>query len=182
MDFRKQLNKFQFMKKHIANVVTVSRIIFSFPLLFIPLSSIWFYVFYLFCGITDMIDGTIARKMGSISNFGAKLDTVADFVFMLVCSIKILPLIHLPLWLWVWIVALAFTKIFNITVVLIRKKKLLSIHSALNKITGAALFLLPLTLSWIETAYGIATVCALATVAVIQEVLLLQKEKSFYSQ
>ena len=176
------MNKFQFMKKHIANVVTVSRIIFSFPLLFIPLSSIWFYVFYLFCGITDMIDGTIARKMGSISNFGAKLDTVADFVFMLVCSIKILPLIHLPLWLWVWIVALAFTKIFNITVVLIRKKKLLSIHSALNKITGAALFLLPLTLSWIETAYGIATVCALATVAVIQEVLLLQKEKSFYSQ
>ena len=165
------------MKKHIANIVTVSRIIFSFPLLFVPLSSVWFYVFYLFCGITDMIDGTIARKMGSISNFGAKLDTVADFVFMVVCAIKLLPLLHIPIWLWLWIVALAFTKIFNIALVFIYKKKLLSIHSALNKITGAVLFLLPLTLSWIETAYGIATVCALATVAVIQEVHFIAKGK-----
>ena len=177
MDFRKQLNKFQFMKKHIANIVTVSRIIFSFPLLFIPLSSAWFYLLYLFCGITDMIDGTIARKTGSISNFGAKLDTVADFLFMVVCAIKLLPLLHIPIWLWLWIVSLAFTKIFNITVVLICKKKLLSIHGALNKITGAALFLLPLTLSWIETAYSIATVCALATVAVIQEVHFIAKGK-----
>ena len=101
------------MKKHIANVVTVSRIIFSFPLLFIPLSSVWFYVFYLFCGLTDMIDGTIARKTGSISNFGAKLDTVADFVFMLVCSIKILPLMYIPIWLWVWIIVIALIKIFR---------------------------------------------------------------------
>ena len=38
-----------------------------------------------------MIDGTIARKTGAVSNFGSRLDTIADFVFMLVCSIKILP-------------------------------------------------------------------------------------------
>ena len=92
-----------------------------------------------------MIDGAIARKTGAVSKFGARLDTVADFVFMFVCSIKILPLMHIPVWLWVWIIIVALIKIFNIALVFIHKKKLISIHSVLNKATGFALFLLPLS-------------------------------------
>ena len=65
------------MKKYIANIITGSRVAFSLPLLLIPLSSAWFYLLYLFCGITDMIDGTIARKTGTVSQFGARLDTGA---------------------------------------------------------------------------------------------------------
>ena len=91
------------MKKYIANIITGSRVAFSLPLLFIPISSIWFYILYIFCGFTDMIDGTIARKTRSVSKYGARLDTIADFVFMFVCSIKILPLMHIPIWLWAWI-------------------------------------------------------------------------------
>ena len=147
------------MKKYIANIITGSRIIFSLPLLFIPLSSAWFYVFYFWGGLTDMIDGALARKTGAVSKFGAKLDTVADFVFMFVCSIKILPLIHIPVWLWVWIIIVALIKIFNIVLVFIHKKKLISIHSVLNKITGFALFLLPLSLTFVETTYSVSTVC-----------------------
>ena len=163
------------MKKNIANIITGSRIIFSLPLLFIPLSSAWFYVFYLFCGLTDMIDGAIARKTGTVSNFGARLDTVADFVFMFVCSIKILPLMHIPVWLWVWIIIVALIKIFNITLVFIHTKKLISIHSVLNKTTGFALFLLPLSLTFVETTYSVATICVLATIAAIQEVYFIAK-------
>ena len=59
------------MKKHIANIVTGARMVFSLPLLFIPLSWAWFFV-YLICGLTDMIDGTIARKTGSADNPGMK--------------------------------------------------------------------------------------------------------------
>lgn len=163
------------MKKYIANIITASRIIFSLPLVFISFSSVWFYVFYLFCGVTDMIDGTIARKTGAVSKFGAKLDTIADFVFMLVCAIKILPLIRIALWLWVWIILVATIKIFNIAFVFIRKKKLISIHSVFNKITGFALFLLPLSLTFLETTYSVATICVLATIAVVQEVYFLAK-------
>lgn len=68
------------MKKCIANIVTGSRIIFSLPLLFVPLLSVWFYVRYLFYGLTDMIDGAIARKTGAVSEFGTRLDTVADLL------------------------------------------------------------------------------------------------------
>ncbi len=163
------------MKKHIANIITGSRIVLSLPLLFISLSSALFFVLYLFCGITDMIDGTIARKTGAVSNFGSRLDTVADFVFVFVCSLKILPLMHIPVWLWVWIIIVALIKIFNIALVFIHKKKLISIHSVLNKTTGFALFLLPLSLTFVETTYSVATICVLATIAVMQEVYFIAK-------
>ena len=169
------------MKKYIANIITSSRIIFSLPLVFIPLSSVWFYVFYLFCGFTDMIDGTIAKKTGAVNKLGAKLDTIADFVFMLVCSIKILPLIRIALWLWVWIIIIASIKIFNIALIFIRKKKLISIHSVLNKIAGFALFLLPLSLTFVETTYSVATICLLATIAVVQEVYFIAKGQEVLS-
>ena len=122
-----------------------------------------------------MIDGTIARKTGAVSKFGARLDTVADFVFMFVCWVKILPLIQIPIWLWVWIIIVALIKIFNITRVFIRKKKLISIHSVLNKITGFALFLLPLSLAFVETTYSVVTICVLASIAAIQEVYFIAK-------
>ena len=89
------------MKKQIANIVTGSRGVFSFPLLFLPLSSAWFYVFYLLCGFTDMIDGAIARRTCAVSRFGARLDTVSDFIFLLVCSVRLLPLLQIPKWLWI---------------------------------------------------------------------------------
>ena len=168
-------NKLKFMKKYIANIITGGRIIFSFPLLFFPLSSAWFYMFYLFCGLSDMIDGAIARKTRTVSKFGAKFDTLADIVFMLVCSIKILPVMHLSIWLWVWIVLIAITKILNIALVFIRKKKLILIHSVLNKITGFTLFLLPLSLTFVESTYSVLVVCLLASIAALQEVYFIAK-------
>ena len=163
------------MKKYIANIITGSRAIFSLPLLFIPLSSAWFYALYLLCGLTDMIDGTIARKTGAVSKFGARLDTASDFVFIFVCGVKILPRVYIPVWLWMGITIIAMMKIFNITLVFIRKRTLISIHSVLNKLTGFALFLLPLTLTFVPTTYSVATICVLATVAAIQEVYLVTK-------
>ena len=163
------------MKKYIANIITGSRVAFSFPLLLIPLSSAWFYILYLLCGLTDMIDGAIARKTGAVSKFGARLDTIADFVFMFVCWVKILPPMQIPIWLWVWIIIVALIKIFNITLVFIYKKKLISIHSVLNKITGFALFLLPLSLTFVETSYSVATICVLATIAAMQEAYFIAK-------
>ena len=163
------------MNKYIANIITGSRIVFSLPLLFISLSSAGFYVFYLLCGFTDMIDGAIARRMGADSKFGARVDTVADFVFMFVCLIKILPLMHIPVSLWVWIIVVALIKIFNIALVFIQKKKLISIHSVLNKITGFVLFLLPLSPTFVETTYSVATICVLATIAAMQEAYFIAK-------
>jgi CDP-diacylglycerol--glycerol-3-phosphate 3-phosphatidyltransferase len=87
------------MRKQIANTITISRILCSIFLLPCPVFSAAFYILYLLCGMTDMIDGTIARKTGSVSEFGARLDTAADLSFALAAFLKILPRISMPTWL-----------------------------------------------------------------------------------
>jgi CDP-diacylglycerol--glycerol-3-phosphate 3-phosphatidyltransferase len=157
------------MAKYIANILTGFRILGSVLLLFFPAFSVGFYIIYLFCGFSDMIDGTIARKTNSTSEFGAKIDTVADLLFVAASIIRLLPAIHIPGWLWIWGGGIAVIKISNIILGYASKKQLISLHSIMNKITGLLLFLLPLTLSFIEAKYSSAAVCSIATLAAIQE-------------
>ena len=157
------------MKKNLANIITGCRIICSILLLLFPVRSVAFYTLYVICGLRDMIDGAVARKTNSSSDFGARLDTVADVVFTAVAMIKLLPAIQLPGWLLLWIAAIAVMKISGVTVEFILRKRLLSLHSRMNKITGLALFLLPLTLQFIDIQCSAAAVCLLATCSAIQE-------------
>ena len=161
------------MKKHIANIITASRILFSVLLLFLPVLGAGFYVTYLLCGFTDMIDGTIARKTGAVSEFGARLDTVADFVFLSVSLVKFLSMIHISQWLWVWIAVIGAVKIGNLIRGFIRTKTFVSLHTIMNKITGFLLFLLPLTISVIDLNYSSIAVCVIASLAAIQERVLI---------
>lgn len=157
------------MRRQIANIITGFRILGSVLLLFFPIFSLKFYVLYILCGFSDMIDGDIARKTNSNSSFGAKFDTIADFIFMIVVCYKLLPAIHIPLWEWIWIIVITIIKLSNIIWGLIRTKSLISIHSTLNKVTGLFLFLLPLTIQFIELEYSLFAVCLIATFAAIQE-------------
>jgi len=165
------------MKKHIANIITSCRILFSICLLFCPVFSVSFYIFYLFCGITDMVDGTIARKTGAVSGFGARLDTTSDFIFFAVSLIKLFPVIHIPKWIWVWIAIIAIIKIFNIISGFAYKKRFISLHTVMNKITGLLLFLLPLALQFAEIKFSLIAVCIVATISAIQERYLIRKER-----
>ena len=166
------------MKKHIANIITGSRIVFSLPLLLIPLTSAWFYAFYLLCGLSDMIDGTVARKMGSASDFGARLDTVSDFVFMVVALIRIAPYLHIPVWLWVWIGMIAVIKIGGAVWGFVRTGEFTFPHTVLNKVTGLLLFLLPVTISFVDLMFTLPVVCTVATVAAIHEAYDTYSEKN----
>ena len=157
------------MTKHIANILTSCRILGSILLLFFPMLSVAFYILYLFCGFSDMIDGTVARKTNSTSPFGSRLDTIADLVFVVAAMFKLLPAIQLPGWLWIWGSVIAMIKLATIVWGFVRSKKLVAYHSVLNKTTGLLCFLLPLTLQLIEPTYSFAVVCAIATIAAIQE-------------
>ena len=165
------------MKKQIANIMTSCRILLSIALLFCPVFSVCFYGIYLLCGFTDMVDGTIARKTNSVSEFGARLDTTSDFIFFAVTLIKLLSVIHIPKWIWVWIVVIAIIKIFNVILGFAYTKKLISLHTLMNKITGLLLFVLPLTLEFIEIKYCLIAVCIIATISAIQEGHLIIKER-----
>ena len=165
------------MKKHIANIITGSHIVLSLPLLFIPLTSAWFYALYLLCGLSDMIDGTVARRTSSASEFGARLDTVSDFVFMTVALIKFVPYLHIPVWLWIWIGIIAMIKLGNAAWGFVRTKKLISPHTVPNKVTGLLLFLLPVTICFVDLTYTLPIVCTVTTAAAIHEVYFTYSEK-----
>jgi len=157
------------IKKHLANAVTGIRISGSILLAFVPVFSVPFYAVYLLCGLSDMADGMIARKMNSGSPFGAELDTIADFLFAAVTLAKLLPHIPMPGWLPQWIAVIALIKAANIGLGFIRHRQLVSVHSVMNKVTGSLLFLLPLTLGSIKLKYSAVIVCSTATVSAIQE-------------
>lgn len=153
----------------IANSITACRILLSILILFYPAFSPMFYALYLSAGLTDMFDGVIARKTNTVSEFGSKLDTVADFILFVVCMVKLLPVIRIPVWLWIWIGIITVIKIVNIISGYAVQKKLVVKHTAANKITGLMMFLLPLSLSFIEIGYCGGVICAAATFAAIQE-------------
>lgn len=152
-----------------ANIVTGCRISGSILLLVFPAFSSWFYILYLVCGFTDMIDGTIARKTNTVSEFGARLDTAADFLFVGVCLVKLLPVVHMPGWLWIWISLIAAIKIINLISGFVYEKRFIVEHTIANKLAGLLLFLLPLTLSFIDLKYSAIIICFIATFAAIQE-------------
>ena len=116
-----------------------------------------------------MIDGPVARKTGTVSELGAKLDTIADFVFVAACLIKLLPLIPFPLWLWLWIGGIALIKAVNLLSGYIVQKRFVTIHTVMNKTTGILLFVLPLTITVVALKYSAPVVCMAATFAAIQE-------------
>ena len=152
-----------------AHVITVIRILCSVALLFCQFPSPAFYFLYVAAGITDMIDGAVARKTNTVSEFGAKLDTAADFVFVAVCLIKLIPSLDIPKWLYVWIAVIALVKGINIVSGYVMRKEFVAAHSVMNKVTGILLFLLPLTLQALDFKYTGAAVCAVATFAAVQE-------------
>ena len=152
-----------------ASIITFVRILCSIAILFYPIFSVAFYSLYITAGLTDMIDGWVARKTNTVSEFGAKLDTVADFVFVVVCLVKLLPIMDFPTWLYVWIGVIALIKIINIVSGYVVQKQFVAIHSVMNKVTGLLLFILPPTLSFIDLRYSATVVCLVATFAAVQE-------------
>ena len=152
-----------------ANTITFFRIAASIVLLFCPALSPGFYGFYIAAGLSDMLDGFAARKTNSASEFGARLDTAADLVFVLACLIKLLPVLRIPFWLYVWIGIIALIKIVNIISGFAVKKRFVTVHSVMNKVTGALMFLLPLTIPAVPLKYSVIVVCGAATLAAIQE-------------
>lgn len=152
-----------------ANFITSLRIICSIALLFCSALSPAFYALYIVAGFTDMIDGAVARKTNTVSEFGSRLDTVADFVFVVICLIKLIPVLNITTLIYVWVVIIAFIKVINVVSGYIVQKKFVAVHTVMNKVTGALLFIFPLTVSIIDLKYSVIVVCLVATFAAVQE-------------
>ena len=165
--------------KNIANSITLSRIAFSLFLSALPPFTFRFYAVYALCGVSDIIDGIIARKTNTVSAFGSKIDSIADLIFMLVCMLKVFP--HTPFknCIWIWIAVIAIIRVVNIISGFICVKRFISLHTAMNKLTGGLLFIFPFTISFIDVNDSATLICISATFAAVQEGHLIRTKQIF---
>ena len=136
-------------------------------LLLLDPASVAFWVIYGLCGISDMVDGYLARKLHAKSKTGAVLDSMADLGFVACCAIRLLPALQIPTWLWTWAGAIVVIKLVNQISALAVLRRLSFPHTKANKLTGLLLFLAVPTLFW--SIVPIAFVASVATFAAVQE-------------
>lgn len=142
----------------------------SVAMLFVQSVPAVFWTLYMLCGLSDVLDGAIARRTGATSRLGESLDTIADTVFVVVWMILFLPAINVGKWIWVCVGLIALVKVLNIVSGFIVQKTFVSMHTYANKATGTLLFLLPLFIQvdFLTIPYMVLT-CVTATFAAIQE-------------
>ena len=156
-----------------ANCISFLRIILSLLLLFTrPLSSLFFIIF-IFCGISDVFDGYIARKYDLTTDFGANLDSFADIILFFCFLIVLLPTLKLNLWVIFWIMGIVLIKIFSIIFGFIKFGEFSLIHTYLNKITGVFLMFLPFLLLIMPSDVILDLLCLIATVASMEELFII---------
>ena len=153
--------------KHLPNIITALRIVGSVGLLFCNVAGWQFWTLYVFCGLSDMVDGWLARRLHAESKTGSILDSIADMLFVACCAIQLLPTMSIPSWLWIWAGIILIIKIVNQIIALTRIKQFCLPHTIANKLTGFLLFLTVPTISW--RIIPIAIVALIATFAAIQE-------------
>ena len=126
-----------------------------------------FWVLYLIAGLTDIFDGCLARRWGVESKFGAKLDSLADFVFVLAIGYKLFPWLKLPTALWMMIGGIALVKVSNALSSYVVKHKIAFLHTKANKLTGFLLFVGMMTIVqsyFIPVAWGVACIALFAAI------------------
>ena len=153
--------------KRLPNVISVLRIAGSLGLLFCDVAGWLFWTLYALCGISDMVDGRLARKLHAESKVGAVLDSVADIIFVVCCAARLLQVVEIPVRLWTWAVVIVFIKIMNQVSALAVFKRSCFPHTWANKLTGFLLFLTVPTMFW--SMIPISIVAAIATFAAVQE-------------
>ena len=154
----------------IPDIITFLRMAGSFGLLFCNVTGAAFWIIYALCGISDMADGWLARKLKCVTKTGALLDSLADICFVACCACRILPMLELPQWLWLWAGVIVAVKVVNQLSALVMYGRCRFPHTLANKWAGFLLFIaVPMTFMSI---IPISIVAAVATFAAIQEALI----------
>ena len=153
--------------KHIPNIITILRFLGAALLLLYSPAGAAFWIIYGLCGVGDMLDGYLARKLHAASKTGAVLDSVADICFVACCAIRLITVVKIPTWLWIWAGVIIAIKICDQVSALVVCKCFRFPHTIANKLTGLLLFLSVPTMFW--TIVPLAVAAGVASFAAVQE-------------
>ena len=155
-----------------ANLLTLARIPLTLGLLFTAPLSTPFFLLYTLAGITDMLDGPIARRTHTASRAGARLDSIADVVFLGGVLYCLLPAPSLPSWTLLALMTIAALRCTAWLVGFLKYRRFTALHTLANKLTGAALFCAPYLLPWVDTDALCTALSLLAAVSAGEEMAI----------
>ena len=168
---------------NVADIITLIRMMGTMALVFLrPLSTAFLGV-YALTGLTDVLDGWIARKTKTASDFGARLDSMADLLFYAVMLFRIFPILWntLPGVIWYAVAVILILRITAYLTAMVKYRKFASLHTYLNKLTGGMLFLVPFVLF---TEYAVTycwIICVIAVLAAIEELIIHLQRRTCHS-
>lgn len=157
---------------NIPNTISIIRLILSPCLLLTAPLSLPFFILYSIIGISDVADGFIARKYNLVTNLGAKLDSIADIVFVAVFLIIFIPILKFKIWMWIVCGIVLLLKMTSTIVVFAKYKKIAFLHTIMNKICGIVLFFVPFLLLKIDSETVIISIFAVTLLAATEELII----------
>lgn len=155
--------------KHVPNLISYSRIALSLALFFTFQNRAAFTAIYLACGVSDILDGYLARKTGTDSDWGARLDSWADLLFFAVIISFVIAWLgedirpYLPL-----LLAAGLIRFASLAVAAYKYRTFAILHTWGNKFTGLLVFTTPLLLQYRLSA-GLWLVCLSAVLSAVEE-------------
>ncbi len=160
-----------------ANFITIGRIAGAVSLFFMEPLSVPFFVLYSLCGLSDMVDGYVARKTNTASKLGEVLDSIADFVFIAVMLVIFLPIIYFKKWMIYWIAVIALIRFAVLGIGYQKYKAFSSLHTYINKATGFMLFCFPLIYLATGLAATAVMISSLASLSALEELFITIRSK-----
>lgn len=159
--------------RNLPNLLSCLRIAGSVLLLLLPAMQPAFYAVYAACGLSDMLDGFLARRLGVASRLGSILDSAADLLFLCVSALKIVPQYRFPFWVWVAVCGILFVRLCTLFIVFAKSRRLtLPLHTNANRLTGLLLYLFAPILNSCMGSCLLIVLCCVAAFAAVQELTI----------
>ncbi len=165
----------------IPNLLTLSRIFGAVLMLIMPSLSFEFLFLYTLCGITDALDGYIARKTKTTSELGARLDSIADltFYFAMVCKLFKRLVSNLPTYVVISAFSVFFVRLISYGVAAIKYHRFSSMHTYLNKATSILVFFIPYLMNTSIFYIFALSICVVALIAALEELYIHLTHKEY---
>ncbi len=165
--------------KHVANMLTLLRIALSLLILAFLGDRTAACILFASAGLTDLLDGIIARRTGTVSRLGARLDSAADLVMfgvMIACAVV---WAGTALWALVpWLVAVAVIRVVNLLIAALKFKMFAGIHTWGNKLTGLMIFAAFGVYILTDSLTALIPAVAVAGLSALEEMLILLTSKT----
>lgn len=167
--------------KNIPNMITMLRILGTIGVLFLEPFSKEFFIVYTLCGISDLLDGAVARALKVTSEFGARLDSMSDLIYYGVMLIKIFPVMWeiLPKIIWIILTIVIMIRLVGYGIAAYKYHKMAALHTNLNKLSSAMTFFIPYFIKRDVGVMYCLFLCFIVLIAAIHDLVIHIRSNSY---